>query len=166
MKAIVFDKKNKPDHLVLREVEKPFPNDNEVLIKIVAVSINASDYRTMRMGIIPKRNIFGGDVAGLVEAIGNNIQKFKIGDEVFGDLAEYGYGGFAEYVTAPEFLLALKPSGVSHIDAAAMPLASVTALQGLRDIGKIRAGQKVLICGAGVEWAPLLCSWLKIMGRK
>jgi NADPH:quinone reductase-like Zn-dependent oxidoreductase len=149
MKALVFEKKNTPNSLTLREVEKPIPNDNEVLIKIIAVSINAADYRSMRMGIIPKRKIFGADIAGQVEAVGNNITKFKVGDEVFGDLAGSGFGGFAEYVTAPEFALALKPASVSFIDTAAVPMAAVTALQGLRDLGKVRPGQKVLICGSG-----------------
>lgn len=149
MRAIVYEKSNSPDVLVLRELEKPVPNDNEVLIKIAAVSINAADYRSMRMGTIPKRKIFGADVAGRVESVGRSIKKFKVGDEVFGDLAGNGLGGFAEYVTAPEFLLALKPASLSFVDTAAVPMAAVTALQGLRDLGKIRAGQEVLICGAG-----------------
>ncbi len=149
MKAILYEKGNSPDVLVLREVEKPIPADNEVLIKIAAVSINAADYRSMRMGIIPKRKIFGADVAGRVEAAGKDVQKFKVGDEVFGDLASCGFGGFAEFVTAPESFLAIKPASLSFIETAAVPMAAVTALQGLRDLGKVRAGQKVLICGAG-----------------
>jgi NADPH:quinone reductase-like Zn-dependent oxidoreductase len=149
MKAIVYKKSRTPDSLGLDEVEKPCPKDDEVLIKIAAASVNAADYRSMRMGIIPKRKVFGADVAGRVEAVGKNIKEFKAGDEVFGDLLESGFGGFAEYVTAPERLLALRPAGVPCMDAAAIPMAAVTALQGLRDIGKIKAGQKVLICGAG-----------------
>jgi NADPH:quinone reductase-like Zn-dependent oxidoreductase len=149
MKAIVYEKSSSPTSLVLREVEKPIPNEDEVLIKIAAAAINAADYRSLRMGIIPKRKTFGADVAGTVEAAGKNINKFKIGDQVFGDLAGSGFGGFAEYVTAPEHLLTLKPAGVAFCAAAAVPMAAVTALQGLRDRGKIRAGQKVLICGAG-----------------
>jgi len=149
MKAIVYEKGSSPDALVLREVEKPVPNDREVLIKVAAVSINAADYRSMRMGIIPKRKIFGADVAGRVEAAGKNVQNLRVGDEVFGDLSGSGFGGFAEYVTGPEHLLALKPAGVSFVDAAAIPMAAITALQGLRDLGKIQPGQKVLICGAG-----------------
>lgn len=149
MKAIVYEKGSSPDALVLREVEKPVPNDHEVLIKVAAVSINAADYRSMRMGIIPKRKIFGADVAGRVEAAGKNVQNLRVGDEVFGDLSGSGFGGFAEYVTAPEHLLALKPVEVSFVDAAALPMAAITALQGLRDLGKIQPGQKVLICGAG-----------------
>lgn len=149
MKAVVYHKDRGEQRLILSEVEKPTPQDHEVLIQIAAVSINAADYRSMRLGSIPKRKIFGADVAGRVEAVGKHVQKFRVGDEVFGDLAACGFGGFAEYVTAPEDLLALKPAGVSFLEAAALPMAAVTALQGLRDLGKIQAGQKVLICGAG-----------------
>ncbi len=149
MKAVVYDKSNSPDVLVVREVEKPVPGDNEVLVKIHAVSINAADYRSMRMGIIPKRKIFGADIAGRIEEAGRNIENLKVGDEVFGDTASYGFGGFAEYAAAPERLLALKPASVSFENAAAVPMAAVTALQALRDLGSIQKGQKVLICGAG-----------------
>jgi 2-desacetyl-2-hydroxyethyl bacteriochlorophyllide A dehydrogenase len=149
MKAVVYEKSSSPDVLVIREVEKPVPNDNEVLVKIVAVSINAADYRSMRMGIIPKRKIFGADIAGRVEAAGKNIEKFKVGDEVFGDISGSGFGGFAEYVAVPESALAMKPARVSHEVAAALPMAALTALQGLRDQGNIQPGQKVLIYGAG-----------------
>jgi NADPH:quinone reductase-like Zn-dependent oxidoreductase len=100
------------------------------------------------MGIIPKKKIFGADIAGRVEAVGKNVKKFRIGDEVFGDLAQCGFGGFAEYAAAPEELLALKPAGISFETAAAVPMASVTALQALRK-GGIQPGQKVLIYGAG-----------------
>ncbi len=149
MKAIVYEKGNSPDVLVLREVEKPIPADNEVLIKVFAVAINAADYRSMSMGIIPKGRIFGADVAGVVEAVGKNVQNFKVGEEVFGDLAGNGFGGFAEFACAPERFFAKKPAGVSFIDTAAVPMAGFTALQGLRGLGNIQTGQKVLICGAG-----------------
>jgi 2-desacetyl-2-hydroxyethyl bacteriochlorophyllide A dehydrogenase len=149
MKAVVYDKSSSPDFLSFQEVEKPLPNDNEVLVKIMTVSINAADYRSMRMGIIPKRKIFGADIAGQVVAAGKNIEKFKVGDEVFGDLAGCGFGGLAEYVAVPEKVLALKPASVPFEVAAAIPMAAVTALQALRDIGHIQAGQTVLICGAG-----------------
>ena len=149
MKAVVFEKSNSPEVLVYREVEKPVPNDAEVLIKIHAVSINAADYRSMHLGIIPKRKIYGADIAGTVEAAGKNIQKLKVGDEVFGDISGCGFGGFAEYVAVPENVLALKPASVSFEDAAATPMAAITALQGLRDQGNIQPGQKVLIYGAG-----------------
>ncbi len=149
MKAVVYDKSGSPDVLVFREVEKPVPNDNEVLVKIVAVSINAADYRSMRMGIIPKWKIFGAGIAGRVEEVGKNINKFAVDDEVFGDISGCGFGGFAEYVAVPESVLAPKPAGVSHEVAAALPMAALTALQALRDQGNIQPGQKVLIYGAG-----------------
>ncbi len=148
MKAVVFDKRNSPDVLEFRDVEKPNPQDNEVLVKIHAVSVNAADYRSMRMGIIPKRKIFGADIAGRVEVVGKDIKKFKTGDEVFGDIAGCGFGGFAEYVAVPERFLARKPARVSFEDAASVPMAAVTALQALRDEGNIQPRQKVLIYGA------------------
>lgn len=163
MKAVVYDKGNSPDVLVLREVEKPIPSDNEVLVKIYAVSVNAADYRSMKMGIIPKRKIFGADIAGRVDAVGKNVHKFTIGDEVFGDISACGFGGFAEYVAVTESKLALKPVSVTFETAAAVPMAAVTALQALRNKGNIQPRlvatdgccssmqprQKVLICGAG-----------------
>lgn len=96
-----------------------------------------------------KGRIFGADIAGRIEEAGRNIENLKVGDEVFGDTASYGFGGFAEYAAAPERLLALKPASVSFENAAAVPMAAVTALQALRDLGSIQKGQKVLICGAG-----------------
>jgi NADPH:quinone reductase-like Zn-dependent oxidoreductase len=147
MKAIVHNKKGKPDKLIYSDIEKPIPNDDEVLIKIHAVSANAADYRSMQLGIIPKGKIFGADIAGTVESAGKNIKHLKPGDEVLGDLASYGFGGFAEYVVAPEKALVLKPSKISFEEAAALPMAAVTALQGLRDKGHIQKGQKVLIAG-------------------
>lgn len=149
MKAVIYDKSNAPDVLVLREVEKPAPGDNEVLVKIITTSINAADYRSIKMGIIPKKKIFGADIAGYIEAIGKDTQTFKVGDAVFGDISFAGFGGFAEYVAVPESLLAMKPEGVSFEDAASVPMASVTALQALRDKGKIQRGKRVLIYGAG-----------------
>jgi 2-desacetyl-2-hydroxyethyl bacteriochlorophyllide A dehydrogenase len=149
MKAVVYDRRNSPNVLAVREVEIPVPQDNEVLVKIHAVSLNAADYRSMQVGIIPKRKIFGADIAGQVEKVGKNIENFKVGDDVFGDIARAGFGGLAEYAVAPEQFLALKPSNISFEEAAAIPMASVTALQALRDLGNIQKGQKVLICGAG-----------------
>ena len=148
MKAVVYDKSSASGVLVYREVEKPIPADDEVLVKIYRVGINAADYRCLRMGIIPKNKIFGADIAGRVEAAGKDARKFGIGDEVIGDLAQCGFGGFAEYAAAPENLLALKPADISFETAAAVPMASVTALQALRK-GGIQPGQKVLIYGAG-----------------
>ncbi len=156
MKAIVYTQYGSPDVLRLQDVEKPAPKDDEVLVKVQAASVNALDWhlltadiflvRLMGMGLFnPKNPILGADIAGQVEAVGKNVQQFRPGDEVFGDI---GHGGFAEYVTAPERVLALKPAKLSFEAAAAVPVASLTALQGLRDSGKIQAGQKVLINGA------------------
>jgi 2-desacetyl-2-hydroxyethyl bacteriochlorophyllide A dehydrogenase len=149
MKAVVYDKSSSPDNLVMREVEKPVPQDTEVLVKIHAVSINAADYRSLRMGLIPKNKIFGADIAGRVESAGKAVKKFKAGDDVFGDISGCGFGGFAEYAVVPENVLARKPAGVSYQNAAAVPMAALTALQGLRDRGRLKAGQKALIYGAG-----------------
>lgn len=148
MKAVVYNKKSL-NKLVFCDVEKPIPNENEVLVKIVAVSVNAADYRSMKMGLIPKKKIFGADIAGIVEAVGENISQFRLGDEVIGELANYGFGGFAEYAVAPEKLLVLKPANISFQDAAALPMASLTALQALRDKGRIVKGHNVLIIGSG-----------------
>ncbi len=156
MKAIAYYKYGSPDVLKLEEVEKPAPKDDEVLVKIHAASVNAYDWhfltadifliRLMAGGLLrPKNPRLGGDIAGRVEAVGKNIQQFRPGDEVFGSI---GHGGFAEYAVAPERRLALKPANLSFEAAAAVPVAALTALQGLRDCGKIQAGQKVLINGA------------------
>jgi NADPH:quinone reductase-like Zn-dependent oxidoreductase len=159
MKAIVCTKYGPPDVLQLKEIEKPVPVDNEVLIEVHAASLNAYDWHCMRadpflvrlMGgglLKPKHAIPGADVAGRVEAVGGNVKQFQPGDEVYGDLSGCGLGAFAEYVCAPEKILAPKPRGKTFEEAAAIPMAALTALQGLRDIGKLRAGQRVLISGA------------------
>jgi len=148
MKAVVYNKKAVPDKLVYCDVEKPKPTDNEVLVQIVAVSVNAMDYRSMKMGMIPKKKIFGADIAGRVESVGNNTRQFKPGDEVIGDLSDHGSGGFAEYAVAPETALTLKPANISFEEAAALPVAATTALRALRDKGNIQQGQKVLIVGS------------------
>jgi NADPH:quinone reductase-like Zn-dependent oxidoreductase len=156
MKAIVYTEYGTPDVLQLKEVEKPVPKDNEVLVEVKAVSVNAYDWhlltadifpmRLMGVGLfIPKNTILGADIAGRVEAVGRNVKQFQPGDEVFGEI---GHGGFAEYACAPESRLALKPANLSFEEAAAVPMAALTALQGLRDVGQIRPGQKVLINGA------------------
>jgi NADPH:quinone reductase-like Zn-dependent oxidoreductase len=156
MKAIVYTKYGSPDVLQLHEVEKPAPWDDEVLVRIHAVSINAADWHIMRgepalarflIGGFrkPKNPILGSDIAGRVEAVGKNVTQFQPGDEVFGGV---GKGGFAEYVSIPERKLLLKPANVSFEAAAAVPIAAVTALQAVRDNGHIQPGQKVLINGA------------------
>jgi NADPH:quinone reductase-like Zn-dependent oxidoreductase len=151
MKAIVYDKKGRftPEQLVLRDIPKPVPSDTELLVKVCAVGLNAADYRSAQMGLRPEHGILGADIAGRVEAVGAKIAGFRPGDEVAGDLSGYGFGGLAEYALAPERLLARKPTGVSFITAAAIPMAAVTALQGLRDLGGIQPGNRVLIYGSG-----------------
>jgi NADPH:quinone reductase-like Zn-dependent oxidoreductase len=148
MKAVVYNKKSLPDKLIYCDVDKPVPNDDEVLIKLHAVSLNAADYRSLKMGLIPKRKIFGADIAGRIESVGKNISLFKAGDEVLGDLASFGFGGLAEYTTAPEKAVILKPDRISFAEAAALPMASVTALQALREKANIQKGQKILIAGS------------------
>jgi NADPH:quinone reductase-like Zn-dependent oxidoreductase len=160
MKAIVCTKYGSPDVLQLQEVAKPAPQDEEVLIKIHAASINSRDWRFMRANpffmrlvpggfLQPQNKILGADVAGRIEAIGSSVKLFKPGDEVFGYLpSATGRGTFAEYVCAKENLIALKPSNLTFEQAAAVPEAAMTALQGLRDKGNIQPGQKVLINGA------------------
>jgi NADPH:quinone reductase-like Zn-dependent oxidoreductase len=159
MKAIVCTKYGPPEVLQLKEVKKPAPKDDEVLIKVHAVSINSRDWRLMRAnpffihlkagGLLkPKNSILGVDAAGRVEAVGSNARQFRPGDEVFGYLSRYGGRTFAEYVCAGEDEIALKPASLTFEQAAAVPLAAITALQGLRDKGNIQSGQKVLIQGA------------------
>jgi NADPH:quinone reductase-like Zn-dependent oxidoreductase len=156
MKAIVNTKYGSPDVLELKEVEKPAIKEDEVLVKIYAAAVNAADWHLLRgkpflvrlMGygfLKPKKNILGLDIAGRVEAVGRNVKQFQPGDEVFGDIS---LGGFAEYVSAVESKLVLKPANVSFEEAAAVPVSALTALQALRDEGKIQPGHKVLINGA------------------
>jgi NADPH:quinone reductase-like Zn-dependent oxidoreductase len=159
MKAVVYTKYGPPDVIQLKEIEKPTPGDDEVLVEVKAASVNAYDWHFLSADIFlvrltgggllkPKNTRLGADIAGRVEAIGKNIKQFHPGDEVFGDIGAFGNGGFAEYVCVPERALTLKPANLSFEQAAAVPMAGLTALQGLRDAGRIQAGQKVLINGA------------------
>jgi NADPH:quinone reductase-like Zn-dependent oxidoreductase len=155
MKAVVHYNYGSPDVLQIAEIEKPTPNENQILIKVHAASINAADYRPLSGKPFPLRLMIGGllkpkdprigiDVAGRVEAVGANVKRFRPGDEVFG----CANGALAEYVLAKEKNLAPKPANVSFEEAAAVPVAALTALQGFRYAGGIRPGQKVLIQGA------------------
>jgi NADPH:quinone reductase-like Zn-dependent oxidoreductase len=158
LKAIVYEKYGSPDVLQFKEVEKPAPKDDEVLVKIYASSINDGDDSLVKgspfiarlsSGLLkPKHMIPGGDMAGQVEAVGRNVTKFKPGDKVFGDIGEVGFGAYAEYVSVPENVLAYKPVNMTFEEAAAAPQYAVVALQGLRDKGQIQQGEKVLINGA------------------
>jgi NADPH:quinone reductase-like Zn-dependent oxidoreductase len=159
MKAIVQTEYGSSDVLSLQEVDKPVVPDNAVLVQVRATSVNAGDWHLMRGdpflsrlmfgGILkPKIKILGMDVAGIVEAVGKDVTLFHVGDEVFGDLSECGFGAFAEYACATEAALSLKPTNISFEQAATVPVAAMTALQGLRDCGQSQSGQKVLINGA------------------
>jgi NADPH:quinone reductase-like Zn-dependent oxidoreductase len=158
MKAIVFTKYGSPDVLELRDVEKPAPADDEVLIRVHAASINDWDWGALHgtpfvnrlmFGLVnPKKQILGSDIAGRIEAVGKNTSRFRPGDDVFGDLSGR-WGGFAEYVCARENALLLKSPSMTFEQAAAIPQAALLALQGLRHLGPMRSGQKLLINGAG-----------------
>ena len=158
MKAIVYTEYGPPDVLQFKDVEKPAPKEDEVLVKVHAASANPADWHLMRAepflarlanGLLkPKNTKLGADLAGRVEAIGGNVTQFQVGDDVFGELSLNELGTFAEYVCAPEELLALKPARMTFEQAAAVPLAAFTALQGLRDKGQMQPGQRVLINGA------------------
>ncbi|WP_405495555.1 NAD(P)-dependent alcohol dehydrogenase [Streptomyces sp. NBC_00096] len=154
MKAIVQDRYGSPDVLELRDVETPSPGEHEVLVRIHAASVNARDWHLMRgdpylarlvLGVGgPKAKIRGTDFAGRVEAVGAAVKRFRPGDEVFGEAD----GAFATHVCAPESAVAAKPTGLTFEQAAALPLAGNTALMGLRDLGRVQPGQKVLVNGA------------------
>ena len=158
MQAIIYTTYGSADVLQLNDVEKPTPKDNEVLIKVHGAAANPADWHLMRAepflarlenGLLkPKNTKLGADVAGRVEAVGSNVTQFQVGDDVFGGMPLNELGGFAEYVCAAEELLALKPAKLTFEQAAAVPLAAFTALQGLRNKGQIQPGQKVLINGA------------------
>ncbi|MCP4418348.1 MAG: NAD(P)-dependent alcohol dehydrogenase [Chloroflexi bacterium] len=158
MKAFIYEKYGSPDVLQLKEVEKPTPNDDEVLVKVQAASVNALDWHSLRgtpflqrleSGLLkPKNQILGADVAGRVEAVGKNVKQFQPGDEVYGDLYWCDFGAFAEHVAIPEKSVALKPVNMTFEEATAVPQAAFTALHALRDQGQVQPGQKVLINGA------------------
>ncbi len=163
MKAIVRTAYGGPEVLRLEEIEKPTPKDGQVLVKVHAASVNPADYHAMRGGMArilaplimrenigmrkPKDPSFGSDFAGTIEEVGPNVTKFKVGDEVFGTCTK-GSGGFAEYACAREVRIAPRPENITIEEAAGIPIAALTALQGLRDKGKIKPGQKVLVNGA------------------
>ncbi|WP_020526191.1 NAD(P)-dependent alcohol dehydrogenase [Flexithrix dorotheae] len=157
MKVLVYENYGSPDELKLREKDKPLPNENEVLVKVKAVSLNASDIEFLRgvplytrmWGMFkPKYQILGSDFSGIVEAVGAKVVGFKQGDEVFGDIFER-WGCLAEFVTVPSDKLLKKPVSLSFEEVAAIPQAAVVALQAIRDKGKLQKEEKVLINGAG-----------------
>jgi len=176
MKAIVCTKYGPPDVLQLKEVEKPTPKDNEVLVKVHAASLNATDFEYLRgmfiarlvyKGLLkPKNTILGTDIAGQVEAVGRNVTQFQPDDEIWGDLSLCGFGAFAEYVCVPENVLRLKPTSMTFEEAAAIPTAAVLALHNLRDKRPIQPGQKVLINGAGGSVGTFAVQLAKYFGAE
>jgi NADPH:quinone reductase-like Zn-dependent oxidoreductase len=173
MKAIVYHKYGSPDELRMEDIQKPIPGDDEVLLKNYAVSINSWDwdaltgkpfeYRVL-FGLLKPKNtkMHGCDIAGKVEDIGKNVKRFQVGDEVFGDLAEDGWGAFAEHTCVCENQLALKPSSMTFGEAACLSHGGNLAVQGLIDYGKIKSGQKVLINGGGGSTGTLAIQIAKL----
>ncbi len=175
MKAIVCTKYGAPDSLQLKEVPKPVPQDDQVLVKIHAASVNAADLETLRGQFIvrvaapfrPMYKVLGSDIAGRVEAVGRNVTQFQPGDEVWGDLSfPHGLGAFAEYACAAETALAPKPASMTFEEAAAYPQAAMVALQSLRDKGQIQPGHKVLINGAGGGMGTFAIQLAKYFGAE
>ncbi|WP_207505129.1 NAD(P)-dependent alcohol dehydrogenase [Telluribacter humicola] len=176
MKAIICPQYGSPDVLQLREVPKPVPKGNEVIVQVQAACINSWDWDLLRgkpllfrllFGLLkPKYPILGCDIAGRVEAVGPDVTRLQLGDAVFGDVSGCTWGGFAEYVCASEEALALKPVGMTFEQAAATPQAGVLALQGLRYQGQVQPGQRVLIVGAGGGVGTFAVQMAKSMGAE
>jgi NADPH:quinone reductase-like Zn-dependent oxidoreductase len=173
MKAIYYERYGSPDNLTLTEVPNPVPKDDEVLVRVYAASINSWDWDMVRgepifvrlWGLFkPKHKIPGSDIAGRVESVGRAVKKFKPGDEVYGDIVEHGWGGFAEYACAHEHQLVLKPASMSYEQAAAIPQAGLLALQSIRDFGKLQKGQRILLNGAGGSVGTLGLQIAKMLG--
>jgi len=158
MRAFVYERYGPPETLRMAEVDKPSPEAGEVLVKVLGASVNAADWHVLRgkplfsratLGLLrPKHQILGVDVAGRVEGVGDGVTGCKIGDEVYANLLDHGYGGFADYVAVPVAVAALKPAKLSFEEAAAVPMAATTALQGLGHHGDLQPTHKVLINGA------------------
>ena len=174
MKAMVRKVYGPPDVLALTEVEKPMPKEGEVLVRVQATSLNASDYEILRgkplygriFGFFtPKIRILGSDVAGMVEAVGQGVTRFAPGDAVYGDIFE-SWGGFAEWVSVPQGMLRPKPESMSFEQASAMPQSGTLALQGLSDKGQVRPGQAVLINGAGGSGGTFAIQIAKVLGAE
>ncbi|GMR01877.1 MAG: NAD(P)-dependent alcohol dehydrogenase [Acidimicrobiia bacterium] len=178
MRAVVYHRYGSPDVLEFADIEKPVVNDDEVLIKVHAASVNRSDWESLTArplyvrlagsGVLkPKRAILGSDIAGRVEAVGQSVTQFQPGDEVFGDIMWHGLGAFAEYVSVPERApLAVKPAGMTFAQAAALPQAAVLGLQGLRAEGEIQPGHRVLINGAGGGAGSFAVQIAKLLGAE
>ncbi len=174
MKAWVYDSYGGPENLRLAEIGLPAVRDNDVLVRVQAVSLNGSDSEGLRgspayarIGGLrrPRRRTLGSDIAGTVAAVGAKVTRFKTGDALFGDNLERT-GGLAEFAAAPERVLAHKPEGLSFEDAAALPQGAVIALQGIRDKGKVRPGQSVLVNGAGGSAGVFAVQLAKLHGAE
>ncbi len=176
MKAVVYTKYGPPEVLQLKEIPRPVPEDNELLVKVHAASVNDWDWGLLRgmpfanrmiSGLLkPKIRIIGCDIAGTVEAVGSRVSRFRPGDGVFGDLSACGFGAFAEYACASEDALELKPTNITYEEAAAVPQAAVLAIQGLRDKDRVQPGQKVLINGAGGGAGTFAIQIAKLFGAE
>jgi len=173
MKAIVYHEYGSPDVLSMEDIQQPVPEDDQVLVRIHAVSINSWDWDTLTgrpleyrllFGLLKPRStrMHGCDIAGKVERIGKNVKRFQVGDDVFGDLGEDGWGAFAEYICVSENELAIKPSSMTFEEAACLPHGGNLAVQGLVDYGKIKSGQKVLINGGGGSTGTLAIQIAKL----
>ncbi len=176
MKAIFYNKYGSSKNLKLKEIQKPIPKDNEVLVKVYASSINSWDwdllvgkpyiYRLIFGLFKPKNKIIGIDIAGKVELVGSKVKHLKVSDEVFGDISETGFGAFAEYAITTENFLAKKPVNATFEEAATLPHGGLLALQGLQFNGSIKKGQKVLINGAGGSTGPFALQMAKLEGAE
>ena len=177
MKAIVFRRYGGPEVLEYPDVDQPSAGPGQALVRVRATSINAADYRTMRADPFlvrldnglrrpKKRPILGSDVAGVVEQVGDGVEGLELGDEVFGDSFHDGMGAFAELVAVREEALVRKPATLSFEEAAAVPLAGVTALQGVRDKGEVQTGTEVLVQGAGGGVGHLIVQIAKAFGAE
>lgn len=177
MKAVVYTRYGEPESLRLEEVPKPVPKDREVLIKVMAASVNSWDWDLLRGkpfivrlaggGLFkPLKPILGCDVAGKVEAVGRKVTRFRPGDAVFGDISQSGWGAFAEYVCARENVLCAKPETIGFEAAAALPQAGVMALQGIQDYGKVQVGHKIAINGAGGGVGSFAIQLAKLRGAE
>ena len=175
MKAIIQTAYGSPDVLQLKEVPKPIPKDDEVLVRVHAASLNAADFEILRgmwaarFGgpFRPGNKIPGSDLSGRVEAVGRNVKQFQPGDEIWGDLSfPYGFGTFAEYVSVSENALTLKPASMTFEEASTYPQAAIISLQTLRDKGEIQPGQKVLINGAGGGMGTFAVQIAKMYGAE
>lgn len=174
MKAIVQEQYGSAEVLKVLEVEMPTPKNDEVLIQVKATALNAPDWRllkgkpfVMRMmtGLIrPKNKIKGCEFSGRIVELGQGITDFKVGDAVMGDVADAGFGAFSDYICVKSSLLARKPESLTHIEAAALPLTAVTALQGVRNIGQLKAGEDVLVVGASGGVGSYVLQFAKYFG--